>query len=128
MTIAERALDLMRQQRKTQAALAESVGAQKSTVNYWFNKSSDIPGEYIERVCAFLGVSPNYLITGIPDDNDLAAHDGSTGLDLAGDEAELLQIYRSLDREGRTMILATAYTQRSRLHSSGDQPAHAPGA
>lgn len=117
MTIAERVYEILNQQGKTQAALAEYLGSTKSSVNYWFKKSGDIPCEYLAPICVFLGVSPNYLITGVPDDEiDTKPHDDS----LNEDEIELIRIFRLLDREGRTMVLASAYSQRSRVFTQGE--------
>ena len=117
MTIAERVYEILHQQGKTQAALAEYVGSTKSSVNYWFKKSGDIPCEFLGPICAFLNISPNYLITGVPDEVvDTTPHEDT----LSEDEVELVRIFRLLDREGRTMVLAYAYTQRTRVFSQGE--------
>lgn len=120
MTITERVYEILNQQGKTQAALAEYVGSTKSSVNYWFKRSGDIPCEFLAPICTFLGVSPNYLITGVPDEVvDTKPHDDT----LSEDEVELLRIFRILDREGRTMVLASAYSQRSRVFAQGENKA-----
>ena len=121
MNLANRVFEIMDAQGKKQAELAEYLGVGRSRVNNWFHQTGDIPGKYLQSVCEFLGVSPQYLLTGeetneTPTTNDLPA--------MSEDESELLRIFHDLDREGRTMVLATAYSQRARMLSqnSGGTP------
>ena len=117
MTINERIFDILKSQGKTQVALAEYLGSNNSTVGYWFKNGGGIPSDYIVPICQFLAVSPNFVLTGVPDPEPEEAPVS----DMTEDECELIRVYRQLDREGRTMTLATAYSHRNRLTGAGDE-------
>lgn len=119
MTISERVFDTLKKQGKTQVALAEYLGLNKSTVGYWFKNGGGIPSECLMPICQFLGISPTFVLTGIPDPEPEEAPVS----DMTEDERELIRVYRQLDREGRTMTLATAYSHRNRINGSGDEGA-----
>ncbi len=40
---------------------------------------------------------------------------------MTEDEAELLRLYRMIDREGRAMVLSTAYTEKRRVAEQGSE-------
>lgn len=117
MTISERVFATLKQRGKTQVALAEYLGMNKSTVGYWFKNGGGIPSECLMPICQFLGISPNFVLTGIPDPDP----EDAPVSDMTEDERELLRVYRQLDREGRTMTLATAYNHRNRVNGAGDE-------
>lgn len=120
MYMTDRILVLLKEQGSDQATLAKHLGKRASTVNYWFTKKKQIPHEYLPEVCKFLNTTEEYLISGtdeIPATEDKASENPPA---LAEDEAELLRIYRCLDREGRTMVLAAAYNHRARINGAGE--------
>lgn len=116
MTISERVYEILNDQKKSQIALAEYLGLARSSVNYWFKKGGDIPSAMILPISTFLGVSPNYILTGVPDPELSSVPVDSS---LTDDEAELVRLYRLLDREGKTMVLSAAYQHKNRILSAG---------
>lgn len=134
MTTCDRALQLLNDKRLTQAAMAEFLEVRPSTVSYWFTQGGDIPSKYLIKVCEFLGTTPNFLFTGSEtvDEPEQPVQDVQTeqperpadnSMGLSEDEEELIRIYQNLDREGKTMVLATAYTQRTRIAQKGNDSA-----
>lgn len=117
MTIAERVYEILNEQGKKQSELADFLGIGRSSVNYWFRVGGSIPSDMIVPVSTFLGVSVNYLVTGVkePEIKPIAS------TDLEEDEAELLRVYRLLDREGKVMVLSCAYTHKNRVLDIGER-------
>lgn len=116
MTVSERVYEVLKAQKHTQVELAEYLGASTSSVGYWFNKGGDIPSRFLLPICQFLNITTNYLLTGVPDP---VIDTTPTADSLSEDEQELVRTYRLLDREGRIMVMATAYSHKSRLFGSG---------
>lgn len=128
MTISERMTELLNQQGKTQVDLAKSIGASPSSVNYWVKKNSDIPSSAIIGIAEYLNVTPFFLLTGEeePEPEQIVERvEIPVGEKLTEEESELVRIYRNLDREGRTMVLATAYQHRARMMTGGDRTGEA---
>lgn len=120
MGITDRVYEIMNKQKKKQTDLANYLGVGKTTVNGWFHQTGDIPGKYLQGICEFLNASPRYILTGEEETEDTQKAPAATAEVpvMSEDESELLRIFHALDREGRTMVLATAYSQRARMLSN----------
>ena len=114
MDITDRVLAAMKEKKITQVSLSEATGISKSTLNYILTKHKSFEADHIVAIADKLGVSLIWLLTG----NDSECSNDSPS--LPEDENELINIYRSLDREGKTMTLATAYQYRSKV-KAGNQ-------
>ena len=104
-------------------ALATSLNIAPSTVASWKTRGSDPPAKYIVAIASFLGVSPLWLLTGEPDSLHAAP-----APDSAGDEAhqELIELFDSLQRPGRTLMLAAGYKEQMRQNEQARQKLQTP--
>ena len=126
MTINERVFMLMQDQHRKKIELADYLGVGETTVGYWSRniEKGGYPSEMLIPTAEFLGVSVHFLLTGEADPPPSVISIPSHPTDLNEEESELLKVFRGLDREGKTMTLATAYTHRSRLAAiQGDEAA-----
>ena len=110
MTINQRVFELLGSEKSKQVELAKALGISASTLNSWKVRGSDPPARYICAIADFFSVSIDYVLTG---KNLTPANPG-----LDKDESALLQIYRCLEPDGRSILLATAYQEKRRLESS----------
>ena len=75
MTIGNRVLELLNQKGLKQKDLASYLGTKPSTVNGWKEINRNPSSELIVRICEFLGVSYEYLLTG--KESQLSSNDRS---------------------------------------------------
>lgn len=59
----------LKQQGKTQTALAKHLNVQKSTVSEWLNDNNEPPMECIVKIALFLNVTTDYLL-GLEDEGE----------------------------------------------------------
>jgi Predicted transcriptional regulators len=64
MTIGNRVLDILSKKHIKQKDLADFLDTKPSTVNGWKEPNRNPSSELIVRICDFLGVSYEYLLTG----------------------------------------------------------------
>lgn len=64
MEITDRIFALLLEQKKTAKQLCEFVGISQASVSAWKTSGSYPSSKHVVRISEFLGVSPNYLLTG----------------------------------------------------------------
>lgn len=89
MTICERMFAELDRQNKMAADLCRVLGVGTSQTTSWKNRNTDPPAKYIVKIADFLGVSLEYLLTGI--DNSSSK--------LTPLETDLLAMFRELPKE-----------------------------
>ena len=109
MTVTQRIAELLREKNLQQLGLAKHINCTKSTMSYILSKNRSFGADDVIGIAEYLGVSVHFLLTGEEDPAEYVEQDK-----LGEDEQELLNIYRSVDREGKTAILYNAYQQRGR--------------
>ena len=114
MSICERIFQLMWAENSKQTALAKTLNVSASTLNSWKTRKTDPPAKYIYAIADFLGVSPEYLLTGTEKEINIQNFDET--------ESELLSIYRSLKPDGKAILIATAYQEKRRMDIKFETP------
>ena len=142
MSISERIFAKMGQDKSHLRALAVALNIAPSTVTSWKVRGSDPPAKYIVEIANFLQVSPLWLLTGqestaakppkaekaptVPEpasaNTALANHTAAHSLQpsaadshiLDTDQRELLDLFNSLERPGRTIMLSAGYKEQRR--------------
>ena len=104
MNIGERIKQLRREKGLTQEQLAEKIGVERSSIGKYEGKSKNvIPSDDVKaRLADFFGVSVDFLI-GL---SDIRSQTGCTS--LSKDENDLLEIFRQLNQEGKSLLLDQA--------------------
>jgi len=87
MTIIDRVVYLLKDNRLKQADLCKYLDIQYNVFTTWKTRGTDPPAKYIIQICAFLNVSPYYLLTG---------KEKSPSQNTDEHERELLNCYRKL--------------------------------
>ena len=82
-----------------QIDIAEYMGISQGSVSNWMKGINSIDIENLAKLCEFLGISLNQVY-GVD-------HITAESL-LSAQEAELLSLFRSLNKNGKSMIISTA--------------------
>lgn len=92
---------------------AKEMGISSGTITKWKNDSNPTT-ELLNKMATYFGVSVEYLLGNTSERNfcpkETIVQDKQT--EITGEELELLSIYRGLNLEYRTKLLATAYNYR----------------
>lgn len=105
MTIQERILNLLEENRRQQKELAAYLDVSYSTLNSWLRRNRDIPAQYVIRICRFLNCTPEYLTEG--EENPGQSPPAATGL---SDEAlRMAAVWDTLDVAGKAITLGEVY-------------------
>lgn len=111
-------------------AVMRQIGISPSSPGRW--KTGSVPyGDTVRKLADYFGVTADYLLHGenssmsnsMGNVQNSAIVQGSVGSavnvnngdQLQGSEAELISIFRSLDRKGQIAVLNFAYEQEERL-------------
>jgi len=89
MTICERVFFTLDKEGKMAADLCRVLGVGTAQTTSWKRRNTDPPAKYIPAICNFLGVSLEYILTGV---------DNSKG-HLSTTETEMLSLFRELPNE-----------------------------
>lgn len=90
MTIGNRVLNILSEKHMKQKDLADFLGTKPSTVNGWKEPNRNPSSELIVRICEFLDVSYEYLLTGCETHNTITS-----------DDAEWLKLIHQLPAEAQ---------------------------
>lgn len=129
MTISERIFGLLKEQSKTQTALAAAIGIRVATVSAWKAQNTNPSADLIAPIAAYLGVSCDYLCTGAEftpaalsvqqgvfgdqNKNNTVAIGGNGA--VSEFESELLRICGKLDVRRKNTLLTRAYELESEV-------------
>ena len=136
MSIINNLLSILEKKELTQTDLCNAINVNTSTVTNWKTRNTDPPSRYIIPICEFLGVTPEYLLTGTERSNNANISNSTVGavgtyskgtvtlggtvepkheIDvvpeciLSENEEELLRIYKSLPKRERVKLLNMVY-------------------
>ena len=126
MTISSRIFALLKEQGKTQTALATHIGIRVATVSAWKAQNTDPSANLLEKIAEFFDVSVDYLVTGKEyapspsqtvnqgifgdrNHNNTVTINGNVPLEVSEIEGELLKVCASLDIRRKNALLTYAY-------------------
>ena len=82
-----------------QVDIARHMGMSEGSVSNWIKGTNSIDIENLAEVCSFLGVSLDQIYGVAPITPEVS---------LSQEEIHLISLWRSLNKEGRTILMATA--------------------
>lgn len=72
MTISERMFTLLEEKGKKSVDLSIALGVGTGQISTWKKRNTDPPAKYLTKICEFLGVSYEFLLTG--KEGNIATH------------------------------------------------------
>ena len=114
MTIGNRVIELLTQRNLRQKDLAEYLETSASTINGWRLKNRNPSSDMIIPICEFLGVTPEYLLTGEEKNTDKSNY-------LSDEDRDWLLMIHDLPPEIRAEIKGEmkGYLKRMKEESDG---------
>ena len=82
-----------------QVEISEKLGVSQGTVSNWFKGTNSIDIENLATLCDFLGVSLDQIYGVAP---------LTPAVTLSQEETDLLGIFRSMNKDGKAMLMSTA--------------------
>lgn len=82
MTIIERMFALMEEKDKKSVDLASLLSVGTGQISTWKKRNTDPPAKFIPQICEFLGVSCDYLLTGMNAPSSIVTSDDAEWLSL----------------------------------------------
>ena len=115
MTICERMFETLENSSgKTAAGLCRELGIGTSVTTGWKQRNTDPPAKYLTRICEYLDISIEYLLTGdvrldTPHINEET---------FTADEIRLIRKYRILDEDGQDAVRGVILQEQRRVESA----------
>lgn len=100
MTPGQRILDTIKRKNLNQRTVAIALGIPYSTLNGWRHPDRNPSCDYIIPLCEYLGVTPQYILTG--------EETANTNFTLSHDEKKLIGYYRQLPESMQLRLLGYA--------------------
>ena len=110
MDIMNRIIERLKEINRTQADICNYIGINYSVFTTWKKRGTEPPTKYLIKICEFLDVSLNYLLTG-EDESETFRDDNK--------EQEMLSLLRRLPNDeqakliGRTELLVEMASNKS---------------
>lgn len=82
MTIIERMFKVLEEKNRRSVDLASVLAVGTGQISTWKKRNTDPPARYIPKICEFLGVSYEYLLTGKEDIANMVSSDDAEWLSL----------------------------------------------
>ena len=108
MTIGQRVFHLLEEKKMTQREFSERTGIATTTISDWRKKNTNPGSDKIMCICAALGVSPEYLLSGVTEDSDRGRSVNLMVIPSGTKERELLDIFNDMDWIDREHLLEHA--------------------
>jgi len=119
MTICERMFMLIDSKPgKTASGLCKMLGLKTNATTTWKTRNTDPPAKYIVRICEYLEIPIEQLLTG-----EVRNEENTTILDER--EWNLIEHFRALDLDGKASVEHTAVEEHRRVRLEGDSEATA---
>lgn len=100
---------LMLQRGMNKTEFSKAIGVSTGNMSDWASGRSSPSVDKLIKIADYFGVSIDYLI-GRDDRYPVPSPDA----------CELMRIYDTLDREGRVMVLSSAYNEKRRIESANE--------
>lgn len=94
---------------ETNAEIERKLGIPPKTINKWNTTPLKSWRNYIHQIASYFHVSTDYLLGNTDDPRPIGeSHDISSFPSLNGEVGELVDIFNSLTKDGKTMLLGVA--------------------
>ena len=108
MTISERIFERLAQLGMSQKQFSESTGILQSTISEWKKKKTNPTSEKIMVICQVLGVTPEWLLSGIEKNGSRKSRADWYVVGKDTELGHLINAYNNMSRERRSRLIGYA--------------------
>lgn len=108
MTIGQKVFYLLEERNMTQKEFSLRTGISTTTISDWRKKNTNPGSDKIMAICAALGVTPEYLLSGVTEDSDRGRNVDYMIIPKGTEERELIEMFSSMDWLEREHLLEYA--------------------
>ncbi|MBR4342918.1 MAG: helix-turn-helix transcriptional regulator [Lachnospiraceae bacterium] len=108
MFIRDRIFDKLEELHMTQKSFSEKTGIPQSTISDWRKKRTNPTAEKIMIICEVLGVTPEWLLSGIESQGNRGNNPQKYVIDVQTDSGALIECYNALDKSSQAHLLGYA--------------------
>ena len=105
MTISDRIFEKLNENNMSQKEFSEKTGIRQSTVSEWKKNRTNPSSDKIMGICEAIGVSPEWLLSGVDPAKSRAKNREYYVVDAYTDAGILISEYNKLDKSQRDRIL-----------------------
>ena len=119
MTIGQKIFYLLEERHMTQKEFSLRTGISTTTISDWRKKNTNPGSDKIMAICAALGVSPEYLLSGVTEDSDRGRNVDYMVIPKGTEERELIELFNDMDWLEREHLLEYARRAIKKRTESG---------
>ena len=119
MTIGQKIFYLLEERHMTQKEFSLRTGISTTTISDWRKKNTNPGSDKIMAICAALGVSPEYLLSGVTEDSDRGRNVDYMVITKGTEERELIELFNDMDWLEREHLLEYARRAIKKRTESG---------
>ena len=119
MTVGERIFHLLEEKHMSQKEFSDKTGIATTTISDWRKKNTNPGSDKIMLICSALGVSPEYLLSGVTEDSKRGKSMDYMVIPAGTDERELMDIFNGLSWYDRAHLLEYAQKMNTKYRESG---------
>ena len=105
MTISDRVFERLRQIDMSQKEFSEETGISQSTISEWKSKRTNPTSEKIMVICKVLGVTPEWLLSGIENTGSRGNNASWYVIDKETEMGSLIRGYHEMDEKTRARLM-----------------------
>ncbi|WP_049946295.1 helix-turn-helix domain-containing protein [Butyrivibrio sp. WCD2001] len=105
MTIGQKIFYLLEQKNMTQKEFSDRTGIATTTISDWRKKNTNPGSDKIMAICAALGVTPEYLLSGVTEDSCRGREMDYMVLPRGTEERELIEMFNDMDWLDRAHLI-----------------------
>ncbi len=105
MTVSDRVFQIMDQMGMSQKDFSEKTGIPQSTISDWKKKRTNPASDKIMVICSALGVSPEWLLSGIKGEGDRADSLDWYVIDRNSEVGIIIDKYNNLNNSQRDRLM-----------------------
>ena len=119
MTIGQKIFFLLEERHMTQKEFSLRTGISTTTISDWRKKNTNPGSDKIMAICVALGVTPEYLLSGVTEDSDRGRNVDYMVIPKGTEERELIELFSSMGWLEREHLLEYARRAIKKKDESG---------
>ncbi len=105
MTVSDMIFQILEEKRMTQKYFSGKTGIPQSTISDWRKKRTNPASDKIMVICSILGVTPEWLLSGIKGEGDRAESLNWYAIDKDSEIGRIIETYNEMSRSQRDRLV-----------------------